>query len=168
MQQSNELVYRRSNELIQGLDGGLINVATSVCCPLRRLRRKLSLAKGKSISSYLGILYPIPEIPNPNLNLKLCSREILPLAPWNFFLLAPTWILLGIGESRQSNELIQGLDGGFKNVATSVCCPLRRIRRKLSLAKEKSISSYLGILYPIPEIPNPNLNLKLCSRKILL
>ena len=73
------------------------NVATSVCCPLCRIRIKVGLAKGKSLSSDLGILYPLPEISNSNFNFKLCWREILLLAPQNYFLLASTGILLGIG-----------------------------------------------------------------------
>ena len=59
------------------------------------------LANGKSISSDLGILYPAPEISNPNLNFKLHWREILLLAPQNYFLLAPTWISLGIEDSQR-------------------------------------------------------------------
>ena len=78
-----------------------LNVEMSVCCPLHRLRRKVSLAKGKSISSDIGILYPTPKISNPNLNFKLCWRKILLLEPRNYFLLTPTWILLGIGDSRR-------------------------------------------------------------------
>ena len=75
-----------------------LNIATSVCCPLCRLRRKVILAKEEFISSDLGILYPAPKISKPNLSLKLHWRKILPLAPRNYFLLAPTWILLGVGD----------------------------------------------------------------------
>ena len=78
-----------------------LNVATSVCCPIFHIRKKGSLAKGKSIYSYIGILYPTPKISNPNLNLKLRWRKILPLAPRNFFLLAPTCIFFGIRDSRR-------------------------------------------------------------------
>ena len=63
-------------------------------------QKKSEPCKGKSVSSDLGILYPAPEIKNPNLNFKLRWREILPLAPRNYFLLAPTRIFLGIGDSR--------------------------------------------------------------------
>ena len=79
----------------------ILNIVMSVCCPFCPIRRKVSLAKGKSISSYLGILYPAPKISSPNLNFKLCWRKILPLAPRNFFLLALTWIFLGIRDSRR-------------------------------------------------------------------
>ena len=72
------------------------NVATPVCCPFCCLRIKVSLAKEKSISSYIGILYPTPKISNPNLNFKLCWSEILLLAHRYYFLLVPTWILLEI------------------------------------------------------------------------
>ena len=73
-------------------------VATSVCCPIFCLRRKVSLEKGKSIYSYHRILYPVPKILNPNLNFKFRWRKIIPLAPRTFFLLTPTWIFLGIGD----------------------------------------------------------------------
>ena len=43
----------------------------SIYCPLLRLRRKVSLAKGKPISSDLGIIYTAPKISKPNLNFKL-------------------------------------------------------------------------------------------------
>ena len=78
---------------------GFYKVATSICCPIFWIRRKTSLAKGKSISSDLGILYPAPKISNPNLNFKFCLREILPLAPRNYFLLVPNCIFLGIRDS---------------------------------------------------------------------
>ena len=84
--------------------GGMVvlkNVATYVCCTLRLLRIKVSLEKGESISSDLGILYPMPKILNPNLNFKLRYREILLLAPRNHFILALTWIFLGIGYSQR-------------------------------------------------------------------
>ena len=74
-------------------------IAMSVWCPLFRLRRKVSLAKGEPISSYIGILYPAPKISNLNFNFKLRWHKILPLAPRNYFLLAPTWIFLRIGDS---------------------------------------------------------------------
>ena len=76
------------------------NVAMSVCCKLFRLRRKVSLAKGKSIYSDLKIIFPAPKISNTNLNFKLWSRKILLLEPRNYFLLAPTWIFLGIRYSQ--------------------------------------------------------------------
>ena len=60
-------------------------VATSVCCPLCRLSRKVSFAKRKYISPGPGILYPAPKISDPNLNFKLRWRKILSLAPWNYF-----------------------------------------------------------------------------------
>ena len=62
-------------------------------------QKKSYLCKGKSVSSYPGILYPAPKISNQNLNFKLCWRKILPLAPRSYFLLAPTRIFLGIGDS---------------------------------------------------------------------
>ena len=55
---------------------------------------------------------------------------------------------------------------GFKNVATPVCFPLWRLRIKVSLAKGKSIYSYVGILYPALKISNPNFNLKLRWHKL--
>ena len=59
-------------------------------------QKKNERCKGKYISLDLGILYPAPEISNSNLNFKLCWREMLPLVSWNYFLLVPTRILLGI------------------------------------------------------------------------
>ena len=77
------------------------NSATSVLCPLSWPRRKANFAKGESISSDLEILYPAPKISNLNLNFKLRWRKILLLAPLNYFLLVPTWIFLGIGDSQR-------------------------------------------------------------------
>ena len=64
-------------------------------------QKKSDPFKGKYVSSDLRIIYPSPEIKNPNLNFKLCWIKILPLAPRNYFLLVPTWIFLGIGGSRR-------------------------------------------------------------------
>ena len=77
------------------------NMETCIWCPPRRIRIKASLVKWKSFSPYIGILYPAPEISNPNFNFKLCWHKILPLSPLGYFLLDPTWILLGIGDSRR-------------------------------------------------------------------
>ena len=63
-------------------------------------QNKSEPSKGKSISSDLGIIYPPQKNSNTNLNFKLCWRKILPLTPRNYFLLAPTRIFLGIGDSR--------------------------------------------------------------------
>ena len=61
------------------------NVANSVYYLLRHTRRRVILVKRKSISSDIGILYPVPKISNPNFNFKLIWRKILPLAPRNYF-----------------------------------------------------------------------------------
>ena len=45
--------------------------------------KKSGTCKRKLVSSYLGILYLTPEIPNPYFNLKLRWRKNLPLAPHN-------------------------------------------------------------------------------------
>ena len=47
------------------------------------LEEKVSRAKSKFVSSYLGMLYLAPRISNPYLNLKLRRREIILLAPQN-------------------------------------------------------------------------------------
>ena len=87
---------RWHNELLQGWDGGFFNHSTSVLFPHRRPRRKMSHAKRKFISSYLGILYIPPGISNLYLNFKLRRRKILWLALRSDFLFAPTWIYLEI------------------------------------------------------------------------
>ena len=55
------------------------------------LEEKVSRAKGKFVSSYLGILYLAPGILNRYLNFKLRRPKIVPLAPRNQFL----WRQLG-------------------------------------------------------------------------
>ena len=67
-------------------------VSTSVCHPFHRTRRKVSPSKRKSISSDLRILYSVPEVPNPNLSLKLrCARN----PPVKTLELFPFWRQLG-------------------------------------------------------------------------
>ena len=78
------------------------SIETSFCFPLRRLRRNVRRSKEKSVSSDLGILYPAPEIWNPNLNFKICWREILLLAPRNYFLCLQLRSSLGLVIPRDS------------------------------------------------------------------
>ena len=74
---------------------GFSNVATSVCCPLRQLRIKVRLENGGIHFFRSWNLLPCTQ------NFKLCWRKILLFAPQNFYLLEPTWVFLGIGDSRR-------------------------------------------------------------------
>ena len=65
-------------------------------------QKKNDPCKGKAVSSDLGILYPALEIyKTQNLIIKLRWRKILPQTPRNYFLLVPTRIFLGIGNSQR-------------------------------------------------------------------
>ena len=44
---------------------------------------KVSHAKRKLVSLYIGVLYLAPGISNPYLNFKIRRSEIIPLVPWN-------------------------------------------------------------------------------------
>ena len=89
------------NELIQGWEGDFKKNRSNVrLLYTSSAQKKSETCKRKSVSSDLVILYPAPKIWNPNLNFKLRWCKILPLAPRNYFLLAPIRIFLGIGDSR--------------------------------------------------------------------
>ena len=63
-------------------------------------QKKIDPCKGKSVFSDIRMHYPTSKISNSNLNFKLLWRKILPLAPRNYFRLAPNRIFLEIGDFR--------------------------------------------------------------------
>ena len=85
----------------RGCTEGFKNLSNVCMISTSLAHKKSDPCKGTSVSSDLGILYPAPKIPNPNLNFKLRWRKILPLAPHNYFLLVPTWIFLGIVDAQR-------------------------------------------------------------------
>ena len=85
----------------RGCTEGFKNLSNVCMISTLLAHKKSDLCKGTSVSSDLGILYPAPKIPNPNMNFKLRWRKILLLATQNCFLLEPTRIFLGIGDSQR-------------------------------------------------------------------
>ena len=69
--------------LSKGGTEGLKIVANIRLLSTSSAQKKSDMCKGKSIYSDIGIVYPAPEIKNPNLKFKLRWREISPMAPQN-------------------------------------------------------------------------------------
>ena len=67
-------------------------------------QKKSEPCKWKSVYSDLGILYPAPKIPNPNLNFKLCWCKILLLEPRNFTFFCQLVSSLGLDIPRYSSR----------------------------------------------------------------
>ena len=113
--------------------------------------KKSEPCKEKPVSSYLGILYPAPKIWNPNLNFKLCWHKILPLAPRDYLLLSPTWIFLGIWDSRR---FFSGVLLCFSLLGFTMLLLSWGTKRMVKWLNGKTNISPLGFYYAYPFLGN--------------